>query len=80
MSDVAKGGLAVWEPPREQWARIPRLMRKYAKLPMDLADATLVLLAEHLGHGEILSTDQRDFATYRWKHRKPFTNLMEQAP
>lgn len=56
--------------------RIAQLMKKYAQLPMDLADASLVLLAEHLGHGRILSTDQRDFRTYRWKHRKPFQNLL----
>jgi hypothetical protein len=35
---------------------------------MDFADASLVLLAEHLGHGRILSTDRRDFHTYRWKN------------
>ncbi len=52
------------------------LMRKYAKLPMDLADGTLVMLAEHLGHGHILSTDERDFSTYRWKNRQPFHNLL----
>ena len=56
--------------------QIPKLMRKYSELPMDLADASLVLLAEHLGHGRILSTDRRDFRTYRWKERKPFENLM----
>ena len=42
-----------------------------------LADASLVLLAEHLGHGRILSTDERDFGAYRWKNRKPFKNLLE---
>ena len=52
-------------------------MRRYADLPMDLADASLVLLAEHLGHGRILSTDTRDFGAYRWKSRKPFKNLLE---
>jgi predicted nucleic acid-binding protein len=45
--------------------RIAELMAKYADLPMDFADASLVLLAEHLGHGRILSTDVRDFRTYR---------------
>jgi len=45
-------------------------------LPMDLADASLVILAEHLGHGRILSTDQRDFRTYRWKQHRPFENLL----
>jgi hypothetical protein len=43
---------------------------------MDLADASLVLLADHLGHGRILTTDQRDFGAYRWKQRQPFTNLL----
>ena len=52
------------------------LMQQYIDLPMDFADASLVLLAEHLGHGRILSTDQRDFNTYRWKQTKPFENLL----
>ena len=43
---------------------------------MDLADASLVLLAERLGHGRILSTDQRDFEAYRWKQHHPFENLL----
>ncbi|MBA3563591.1 MAG: PIN domain-containing protein [Gammaproteobacteria bacterium] len=55
--------------------RIEAYMRKYADLPMDLADASLVILAEHLGHGRILSTDERDFRTYRFKSRRPFENL-----
>jgi len=79
MDDVADGSMAVWPIADADRARIPALMRKYALLPMDLADASLVLLAEHLGHGRILSTDQRDFKTYRWKNRKPFHNLMEVA-
>jgi predicted nucleic acid-binding protein len=51
-------------------------MTEYRELPMDLADASLVLLAEHLNDGRILSTDTRDFRTYRWKSRKPFKNLL----
>lgn len=50
-------------------------MEKYRDLPMDLADASLVILAEELGHGNILSVDFRDFNTYRWKNKQPFTNL-----
>lgn len=57
-------------------ARIQRLMTKYRDLPMDLADASLVMLAEDLGDGRILSTDQRDFQTYRWKNTEPFQNLL----
>jgi predicted nucleic acid-binding protein len=51
-------------------------MKKYADLPMDLADASLVLLAEQLNDGRILSTDRRDFKTYRFKNHKPFRNVL----
>jgi predicted nucleic acid-binding protein len=76
MADVADGLLMVWDLPRAQLQRVPALMQQYAQLPMDLADASLVLLAEHLGHGRILSTDERDFETYRWKRHRPFDNLL----
>ena len=56
--------------------RIFSLMQQYFDLPMDFADASLVVLAEHLGHGRILSTDKRDFHTYRWKNTQPFSNLL----
>ena len=56
---------------------IQALMEKYADLPMDLADASLVVAATELGDGRILTTDQRDFNAYRWKNTKPFHNLLE---
>ncbi len=71
-----RGAYSIYSIEATRLPRIAQLMKKYAQLPMDLADASLVLLAEHLGHGKILSTDQRDFRTYRWKHRKPFKNLL----
>jgi len=57
---------------KQHFPRLIELMKKYKELPMDLADGSLVILAEHLGHGQILSTDQRDFNAYRWKQNKPF--------
>jgi predicted nucleic acid-binding protein len=51
-------------------------MGKYRSLPMDLADASLVIAAEESGSGDILSTDERDFRSYRWTNRKPFRNLL----
>lgn len=56
--------------------RIVVLLGKYADLPTDLADASLVILVEQLGHGRILSTGLRDFQTYRWKNHAPFQNLL----
>ncbi len=76
LQEIENGGLQIWEVPLTQLAHMRKLLTKYKQLPMDLADASLVMLAEHLGHGRILTTDQRDFGAYRWKSRKPFTDLM----
>jgi hypothetical protein len=70
------GAFDVFEIPKQDKNRLFLLMQQYADLPMDLADAFLVLLAEHLEHGRVLSTDKRDFHTYRWKQNKPFENLL----
>jgi predicted nucleic acid-binding protein len=72
----AAGAFDIADPGIHPPDRIGALMQKYETLPMDLADATLVLLAEWLGHGRILSVDRRDFGTYRWKDRRPFENLL----
>ena len=72
-----KGAYQVFPMQLTHLPRVATLMRKYRDLPMDLADASLVILAEELGSGRILSTDARDFRSYRWKQRKPFTNLLE---
>ena len=60
----------------ERLPTLAALMEKYRDLPMDLADASLVLAATDLDEGRILSTDQRDFNAYRWKEREPFSNLL----
>ncbi len=70
------GAFDVFTLDRTHLPRIETLMEKYRTLPMDLADASLVILAEEAGTGDILSTDTRDFGAYRWKNRKPFKNLL----
>ena len=75
-----EGGFQLFDLQLVDLPRMTTLMQKYADLPMDLADASLVLLAEQLGHGRILSTDQRDFHAYRWKQREPFRNLLLEQP
>ena len=77
LREVADGAIAVWQWPLAQTERMVGLMARDASLPMDLADASLVLLAEELGHGRILTTDARDFGAYRFKSRQPFQNLLE---
>jgi predicted nucleic acid-binding protein len=76
MDAVAQGACEVPPLPDHTLAHAAALMRRYRNLPMDLADASLVILAEHLDEGRILSTDVRDFNGYRWKNTRPFTNLL----
>ena len=73
---IARGACEIPDPPTDALSRAHALMRRYHDLPMDLADASLVILAEDLEEGRILSTDQRDFDGYRWKNTQPFTNLL----
>jgi uncharacterized protein len=73
---AAAGAFQIFDLELGHLERIQVLMDKYRDLPMDLADGSLVVLAEELGSGRILSTDQRDFRAYRWKTRKPFRNLL----
>jgi uncharacterized protein len=51
------------------------LMKRYASVPMDLADACLVHLADTLETGAILTLDS-DFRVYRWKRRRSFELLV----
>ena len=76
INNLSLGTFIVFDLQPHHGVRIGELMAQYADLPMDLAAASLVILAEDLGQGRILSVNRRDFNTYRWKHRHPFENLM----
>jgi len=45
--------------------RMRELMRKYRDLPMDVADAALVTVAEREGITRVFTLDRRDFEVYR---------------
>lgn len=52
--------------------RAHELMQKYHDLPMDFADATLVVLAEDVGTDLVFTTDLLDFRVYRIRGRGKF--------
>jgi len=56
------------------------LMTKYADVPMDFADATLVLLAARLRITAVCTLDRRGFRTYRSGTRKAFDLVLDRAP
>jgi len=52
--------------------RVLDLLHRYADRPMDLADATLVALAEQLGLYRVFTLDRADFGIYRAHRRRAF--------
>lgn len=52
-----------------------RLMRRYADVPMDYADATLVVTADALAIRSVLTLDRRGFAAYRRSNGERFSIL-----
>jgi uncharacterized protein len=50
---------------RDDFPRMRELMWKYRDLPMDLADAALVRVAEREGLRRIFTIDRQDFEIYR---------------
>ena len=77
LSAVAQNVAATFHLNQQHLERMVLLMEKYEDLPMDFADASLVVLAEHLGHGRILTVDRTDFSVYRWNATQPFQNLLD---
>jgi hypothetical protein len=57
-------------------ASIERQLRKYADLAPDLADLSLVVLAERSGVHDIVTVDARDFAVFRLASGRALNNLL----
>ncbi len=76
LMDVAEQAFHIFDLELTHFQRMAYLIEKYADFPMDYADASLVVLAEHLNHGRILTADRRDFSVYRWNDVNPFENLL----
>jgi predicted nucleic acid-binding protein len=53
-------------------ARMRELMEKYRDLPMDLADAALVRVAERDARSQIFTLDRTHFSVYRAGRRRRF--------
>ena len=62
---VNEGLLLIWDAPSAgSLRRMSELMEKYRDLPMDLADASLIVAAEVTGNRRLFSLDG-DFRVYR---------------
>ena len=61
----------------EALAAAVRLMNKYADIPMDFPDATLVWIAEFSGTDRILTLDRRVFSSFRFRKNRRFKLLLD---
>ncbi|MGI0483417.1 type II toxin-antitoxin system VapC family toxin [Geminocystis sp. CENA526] len=76
LNQLNKGGIDIFHFNENNLMRMIKLMKKYFDLPMDFADASLVVLAEEINENRILTTDFRDFNIYRWHDNQKFDILL----
>ncbi|MCG2704378.1 MAG: PIN domain-containing protein [Candidatus Omnitrophica bacterium] len=72
---ICIGGIEIFDLNKEHLSRIVELQRKYSNIPMDFADATLLITAEALNINKVFSID-KDFSIYRIFGKRHFENLM----
>ncbi|MEQ8471123.1 MAG: PIN domain-containing protein [Marinoscillum sp.] len=71
---VGRGGIHLFDLNESHLNRIIALTRKFDDVPMDLADASLMVASEHTGYQEIASIDS-DFYIYRNIRQEYLNNI-----
>jgi predicted nucleic acid-binding protein len=71
---VMRKGVIISDINQNDMLRLVELTTKYSDLPMDFADATLVITAEKTGIREIISLD-KDFDIYRLPGKERIHNV-----
>jgi predicted nucleic acid-binding protein len=69
---MLRGGIEIFPIDAKMQSRCRVLMKKYKDLPMDLADGSLVVLAEFKNLAKVFTLDHRDFKIYRFAKNKKF--------
>ncbi len=72
---IERGGVSVYEISQSDIAHIRVMMEKYIDIPMDLADGTLMYIANVENIKEIISIDS-DFDIYRTLKKQNLNNLL----
>ncbi|MFH1562514.1 MAG: hypothetical protein ABIF11_03730 [Nitrospirota bacterium] len=74
---IESGEVDIYTGNIHQVQRIHQLMKKYYDLPMDLADASILVLAEEKRITTIFTLDHRDFRVYVPTHTPSFFLIPE---
>ena len=73
---IERGGLEVLNISNKSISRIINLFEQYQDVPVDLADATLIVLSEQQNINNIITIDS-DFYIYRNKDNEYIRNIFE---
>jgi len=73
---IQLGAVEVQEIDNQDLTRIIELSKKYSDVPMDLADASLVVLSERLNIKEIITIDS-DYYIYRTINKEMINNVFK---
>ena len=71
---IRLGGLRIEDIESTELDRIIQLSKKYSDIPMDLADASLIVISERLRIKEIITIDS-DYYIYRTVEREMIKNI-----
>lgn len=78
--DVMAKAVNLPQMPNDWMSRCVGVLHKYHDQRLDLTDASLAVLGEHLGVNTIVTADHRDFSVLRWSDGKTaFTNLFPRS-
>jgi len=73
---IERGGLKIFELEHDKIGRLSELTKKYDDVPMDLADASLIVASEVKGIHQIASIDS-DFYIYRDIRNRYLENIFK---
>ena len=74
---IQRGGINIEEILIGDLERIIKLSEKYSNVPMDLADASLLVISERKKIQEIITIDS-DYYIYRTENKEMLINLLEE--
>jgi predicted nucleic acid-binding protein len=80
LGEVAEGAYELAEFGRSDVELAAAIMRRYADLHIDLADASIVVLAERHGSSDVLTFNRRHFRAMRGPGGRPFRLLPDDYP
>ena len=72
---IKRGAMRLANLDYEDLERLIELIQRYEKVPMDLADASLMVISERMNIRDIVTIDS-DFTIYRTENKEYLSNLL----